>query len=824
MKVDQFLSHVQSSSYYRGQIVHREHIPKRTARHADLVPPLPGRVAAIVAKEGIKRLYTHQVKAIQHVRAGKHVVIVTGTASGKTLAYNIPMLEAITTEPGACALYLYPTKALAQDQLRTLQRCQSADPLLPLHTGTYDGDTPPTMRRTLKNEANVLLTNPDMLHAGILPNHGTWARFFTNLRYVVVDEIHTYRGVFGSNVSHVLKRLNRICSHYGSQPVYICCSATIRNPLELAEKLTGVSMQLVDDDGSPRGEKAFVFWNPPFLDDDRMERKSGNIEAAKLLSELVAEGTKGIAFVRARVVSEVITKYAHEELASLSPGKAKAVKAYRGGYLPEERRQIERALFNGELQAVVSTNALELGIDVGALEAAILVGYPGSIASTWQQAGRAGRGKEPSLAVLIPHNSPIDQYMVNHPDYFFGRSPESAIIDPFNPHVVLSHLRAAVFELPLRRDEWDLFGEYCGAILKILEEDRQVRFKGGMHYWCGGTYPSADFQLRNISENVYTIIETGEENTVIGTIDETSAHMQVHPEAVYMHGGETYFVSKLDMAKKIAFVEKTDTDYYTQSITEVKIKIEEEELAKRWRLSGAFFGDLSVTSVTFMFKKVKFGSRDSLGYGALDLPAVTLLTSGMWVIPPEEAYACVRRAGRVPREGLLGVSNVIREVIPVFAMCDMMDVGSSVDASAANAPGIFVYDRYPGGLGFSHKAYELLDDIMSAALELIDSCPCEHGCPSCVGSPLPTFTQLDPDVGSRGLIPDKESAKSILHFLLEKEPYLPSTAVQDERRAALEREASMMTAASYPPDMKELPGPIEKKLRERMKKLRRSRP
>lgn len=823
MNVKQFLSHIQSSASYRGQIVHTQHLPKRAARYADISQPLLKRITSLLDRDGIERLYIHQVKAIEHVRAHEHVVIVTGTASGKTLAYNIPMLETISADPAATALYLYPTKALAQDQLRTLQRYQGADAELPLQTGTYDGDTPPAVRRKLKNEANVLLTNPDMLHAGILPNHGSWARFFTNLRYVVVDEIHTYRGVFGSNVSHVLKRLNRICHHYGANPVYICCSATIRNPLELAEKLTSVPMQLVDDDGSPRGEKSFVFWNPPFLDDDRMERKSGNIEAARLLSDLVMEGVQGIVFVKARVVSEVITKYAQEELTGRSPGKAKSIKAYRGGYLPEERRQIERALFNGELQAVVSTNALELGIDVGALEAAILVGYPGSIASSWQQAGRAGRGKEPSLAVLIPHNSPIDQYMAHHPDYFYGRSPENAIIDPFNPHIVLSHLRSAVFELPLERDEWGLFGEYCGAILKILEEDRQIRFRGGKHYWCGGTYPSADFQLRNISDAVFTIIETGEENTVIGTIDEASAHMQVHPEAIYMHGGETYFVSNLDLMKKIAFVEKTDTDYYSQSITEVKIKTEDEELHKKWRLSDAFFGDLSVTSVTFMFKKIKFGSRDSLGYGALDLPPVTLMTSGTWIIPPEEAYAYVRQSGRVPREGLLGVSNVVKEVIPLFAMCDTMDVGASVDASAANAPALFVYDRYPGGLGFSHKAFELLDEIMNAALDLINGCSCAHGCPSCVGSPLPPFSQLDPDVNSRGLIPDKESAKSILHFLLEKTPYIPPRAISDERRAALVLDTPIPHLDTYPRDMKDLPQQIEKKIREQVRQLKRQR-
>ena len=816
MNVEQFLTRLRSTKYYGGQIVHEQHLPERPARHAVLDPPPHERVARILKKEGIDQLYVHQVRSIQNIRDRKNVVVVTGTASGKTLCYNVPVLERILEDPEACALYLYPTKALAQDQLRTLQRYQTADPELPLRTGTYDGDTPPATRRKLKNEANVLLTNPDMLHSGLLPNHGTWAHFFGRLKFVVIDEIHTYRGVFGSNVSHVLNRLNRICKHYGADPVYVCCSATIRNPLELAEKLTGHSMRLLDDDGSPRGEKTVVFWNPPHLDDDRMERKSANLEAARIIAELVAEDYQAIAFVRARVVSEVVTRYAKDILDQLSPSRARTIRSYRGGYLPEERRRIERALFSGELKAVVSTNALELGIDVGGLESAILVGYPGSIASTWQQAGRAGRGKDPSLVVLIPHDSPIDQYMVQHPDYFFGRSPENAVVDSQNPHIVLAQIRSAAFELPIAKDDWPFFGEYCGAILQLLEEDHQIKRRSDKYFWAGGSYPSADVSLRNIGEHVYTIIEEGKDNRVIGTIDETSAYMQVHAEAIYMHAGETYFVRELDLEKKIAFVEKIDTDYYTQSITEVKIKIEEEELEKKWRRSECYFGDLSVTSVTYMFKKIKFGSRDSLGFGALDLPAQTLLTNGMWLIPKDEVYKHVRSAGRIPREGLLGISNVIKEVIPLHAMCDTMDIGAAVDSSAANAPAVFVYDRFPGGLGFAHKGYELVEDIITACLELVDRCPCDRGCPSCVGSPLPPFSQLDPDVSARGLIPDKEATKSILHALLEIEEYIPSKSDRKGSAAAAEIDKALL-------DAKKLPVTLEKRLRERVGKMRRPR-
>jgi DEAD/DEAH box helicase domain-containing protein len=830
MNVDKFLRHIQSAEWYDNQVVRIEALPERPARFTPLDPPVEARVASVIGKDGIAKLYTHQAEAIARARQGQHVVVVTGTASGKTLCYNVPVLESILADPASCALYLYPTKALAQDQLRTLTRYLEADPSLPLVAGTYDGDTPPNARRKLKNEANVLLTNPDMLHSGILPNHGTWARFLAKLKYVVVDEVHSYRGTFGSNVAHVLGRLNRICEHYGATPTFIGSSATIRNPKELAERLTGRAMHVVDDDGSPRGPKAFVIWNPPFFGDDRVERKSANVEAARILSELVAFDHQAIAFVRARVVSEIVAKYAQEFVTKLSPSRAKLIKSYRGGYLPEERRQIERALFGGELKAVVSTNALELGIDIGSMEAAVLVGYPGSIASTWQQAGRAGRGADPSLVVLLPYDSPIDQYMARHPDYFFGRSPENAVIDPLNAHIVLSHVRAAAFELPIRKEDWQQFGEFCGPILKLLEDDRQVRQQGGQFFWSGPNYPSADVSLRNIGDDVYTIIlgtsalmaseglkaVPNDTSRVIGTIDEAGAFQQLHPQAIYIHHGETYFVNELDIRKKIAWVQKEDTDYYTQSITETKIKIENEELHKSAGGAEVHWGDLSVTSVTYMFKKIKFGSRDSLGFGALDLPAQTLDTTGMWLLPHPAAYALAKASGRVPREGLLGISNVIREVIPLYAMCDTMDIGASVDSSAANAPGIFVHDRFPGGLGFALKAYELIDEILAACLELVDHCECKNGCPSCVGSPLPPYSHLDPDVNARGLIPDKEAAKSILHHLLGREPFQPSLRASAGSAEVARDEAELRKLV----DATQLPVTLEKKLRQRVDKFR----
>jgi len=808
--VTRFLSDVGSDKSYRGQIVFRKLIPKKGARYGKLSRPLPDKLAKALRKSGIENLYVHQVEAIESLRKGKDVVIVTSTASGKTLCYNVPVIESILSNPETRAIYLYPTKALAQDQLRVLQHYMEGTGIH-FEAGTYDGDTPQALRRKLRDEAKVLLTNPDMLHTGILPNHSKWAPFLSRLKFVVVDEMHTYRGIFGSHVANVIRRLQRICRHYGSEPVFVASSATIANPKEHAEKLLGRKVKVIDRNGSPRGRKHFIFWNPPTIDIGNMERRSSNIEAAQLITKLVLDDVKTIAFVRARVISEVITRYCRDSLGEHRSSLKDIVHPYRGGYLPEERRKIERMLFNGELKAVISTNALELGIDVGSLEASIIVGYPGSIASTWQQAGRAGRGEEDSLIVFIPYNTPLDQYLAHHPDYFFGRSPENAIIDPVNPYILMAQMRAAAFELPLEAKEVEEMGEYAPSIAQLLEDEHELNFVKGKWYWCGRGYPSADVNLRNISPNVYTIVDETEDNRVIGTIDEASAFQQVHPQAIYLHEAETYFVRDLDTEKRIAFVEKTNVDYYTQSITEVQVKVDKEEKAKDWKLSRVSFGDVSVTSLTFMFRKIKFGSRDSIGYGKCDLPPQILETSGMWITPPAEVLSEVRKWGRVPSEGLLGLSNVLKEVVPLFVMCDPLDIGTTVNSRSTGGPAIYVYDKYPGGLGFAMKAYDIIEDIMDAAFELISSCPCEKGCPSCVGSPIPPFTQLDPDTGGKGMIPDKEAALVIIHSLLGKEPYVPKPVEpREEHEPSYER-----------PSGKPLPIELEGKLRENLYKVRR---
>ncbi|MCS6862908.1 MAG: DEAD/DEAH box helicase, partial [Abditibacteriales bacterium] len=497
MNVAQFIEHLRTDIDYRGQIAHIEQIPPRPAAFGVLHQPLPRPLEDALRHFGIERLYTHQTQAIEVVRSGQDVVVVTGTASGKTLCYNLPVLERILQRPLTRAFYVYPTKALSQDQLRGLLRFKESDPAMPFQAGVYDGDTPTPTRTTLRSKANIILTNPDMLHVGILPQHARWGTFFSHLQFVVIDEIHTYRGIFGSHVANVLRRLQRIAAHYGAQPQFICASATIANPVELAERLTGrTGIQLVDDDGAPRGAKKFVFWNPPLLKTEdslgrnptvnrqpspvnqpaTMERRSPNTEAQWLMVRLVRERVPTITFVKARVLAELIFRYCQDELRRVAPSLANAIRAYRGGYLPEERRAIERQLFSGELLGVTSTNALELGIDVGSLDACLLVGYPGSVSSTWQRAGRAGRRDSEALIVLIAQNNPIDQYLMHHPDYFFGQPHENAIVDGGNPHILVGHLRCAAQELPLSLADLKLFGDYAPAVADILAENGHLKW------------------------------------------------------------------------------------------------------------------------------------------------------------------------------------------------------------------------------------------------------------------------------------------------------------------------------------------------------------
>ncbi len=762
-----------AASHPRGrrgsEIIHVEQLPARPAHYRELAEPLAEALQHLLEAQGIERLYEHQADAIDLARAGKHVAVATGTASGKSLAYHLPILERLLLEPGAVAIYLFPTKALAQDQLRGLHRFAEDSPAIgaALVAGTYDGDTPGHTRRKLRERANAILTNPDMLHQGILPYHARWARVLSNLRYVVVDEMHTYRGIFGSHVANVLRRLRRLARHYGAEPRFLLSSATIHNPGELAELLVGEEVAVVDRDGSPRGPKLFALWNPLYKGPDSPDRRSASVDAERILVSLLRRGVQTIVFTRARVVAELIYRYARERLERDQDGLAEKLAPYRGGYLPEERRAIERRLFEGELRGVIATNALELGIDVGSLDAAVLVGFPNTIASTWQQAGRAGRRLDPALAVVVAYDDPMDQYLMRHPGYFFAQSPENAVLDPANPYVLASQLACAAYELPLAPDDEALFGSRATAIAAVLEEEGDLKSLDGLRYWSSADYPAGRVNLRTISDDTYTILNAKEANAVIGTVDSISALELVYPEAIYLHEGDTYFVRDLDLAQKVAYVERRDVDYYTQPVLDTRLKVTETRDTKRLGEESVGLGLAEVSWATVAMKKIRFRSLDAIGYHPLDLPRLRLDTVTVWIQPCEGTRAAVRVAGLNPREGMAGLRNLLITLLPLYAMCDRPDVGGVMDSSNLGEAAIFLYDRYPGGVGYAERGYELVEELLRAALRLVEDCPCELGCPSCVGLPILRPAQhQDPDLQGGWPIPNKAATEALLRRML----------------------------------------------------------
>lgn len=771
-RITGFLREIVASSGYKGQIVHIADIPPRDPEYKDPELDVIPSLARALASLGIERLYSHQAEAVDFIRRGRDVAVVTSTASGKTLCYSVPVLETLLEDPDSTALYMFPTKALAQDQLRALGDLVL---LIPdgnklVRPGTYDGDTPQYARRKLRQDANVIMTNPDMLNQGVLPYHSRWSRFFSNLKYVVIDEMHTYRGIFGSNVANVLRRLRRILKHYGADPVFILCSATIANPGELAGNLIGGPVEVVSRDGSPGGPKRFVLWNPPFLDNHKIERKSSNVEAHEIMVKLVESNIQTIAFTKARVVAELILRYVRDALARRNPHLVDKISAYRAGYLPEERREIERALFSGRLLGVASTNALELGIDVGSLDASIIVGFPGTIASTWQQAGRAGRKTDEALVVFVAYNDPIDQYLMRQPAYFFGQTPENAVIGPENPYLLAGHLSCAAFELPLSKEDEAYFGDLMNPILGILEDVEKVKTIDNSTYWATTEFPAAGVNLRTISDDTFTIVDSTGKETVIGVVDSISAPELVYPEGIYLHDGRTYIVRDLDLEGKIAYVERKEVDYYTQPILDSSIRVTLERESRTWNDMSVFYGDATVSWTTTAFKKIKFYSMDSIGYGKLDLPTQHLETVSIYMYPGQEVVSLVKRRGKNLVEGLVGIKNVLINILPLFVMCDRQDIGGLVESSNTGKPAIFLYDRFRGGLGFSEKAFGMLPEILRAALEVIEECTCDGGCPSCVGLPVLRPPQhQDPDGGHGYPIPDKETAHLILREILERD-------------------------------------------------------
>ncbi len=745
-----------------GHVTAVRRLPAVAADYAPYPEALDPRLKQVLQSRGIHQLYTHQAAAIEHALAGRNAVVITPTASGKTLCYNAPVLHAILQDPSSRALYLFPTKALAQDQLAELQAmCESIAATTDEQVGvfTYDGDTPQDARRTIRARAHLVLSNPDMVHSGILPHHPRWAKLFENLRYVVIDELHAYRGVFGSHLCNVLRRLRRICRHYGSDPVFLCSSATIANPQELAERLTERPFEVVERSGAPRGEKFFIFVNPPVVNQQLGIRRSYLSETRRVAAEFLKRQLQVIVFAQSRLSTEILTTYLKDDFES-PPGEPERIRGYRGGYLPLRRREIEKGLREGAVRAVVSTNALELGIDIGALDVAVLAGYPGTIAATWQRAGRAGRRATRSASVMVASSAPLDQFIVRNPSYFFDASPERALIDPDNLHILVDHVKCAAFELPFTA--YEQFGRHdLQEVLAILAEQGLVHRTGGSDdldapsddgqwNWTSESYPADAVSLRSVSSDNFVIVDTTHEPRIIGETDFTSGPATLHEKAIYIVEGALYQVERLDFEGRKAFVKSVDCDYYTDAITYNRVTIIDT-------FSDApaipAHGEVHVVSRVVGFKKIKFYTNENIGSGELDLPEQQMHTTSYWLTIPDTLMHVLPFATDDRRDGIVGLSFAMKQVAQLLLMCDAHDIGISIDTEE-QSPRIFVYDNYPGGIGFSAPLFRLHDELLEATRRLIAECPCEHGCPGCVGP-----------VGNTGPLA-KTAALRILELLL----------------------------------------------------------
>ena len=690
----------------------------------------PELVSALAAR-GIQRLYSHQADAYRAVRQGRHLVVVTPTASGKTLCYNLPVLQRLLEDPQRRALYLFPTKALAQDQLAELSALKHGLPI-ELRADTYDGDTPPGRRTAIREGGHVVMTNPDMLHAGLLPHHTRWRRLFSSLDFVVVDELHTYRGLFGSQVANVIRRLKRICAFYGSQPTFICASATIANPLELAKRLLEEeNVELVERNGAPRGERRLVFYNPPLVNREMGIRRSSMLEARRIAAPWIRAGSQTIVFCRSRLQVEVMLSYLRQDLAPRLDAHQR-VRGYRAGYLPLHRREIEAGLRAGEITGVVSTNALELGIDIGSLQAAVLVGYPGTIASTWQQLGRAGR-RSGSIGVFVASSSPLDQFIVRHPEYFLNADPEEGLIDPDNLLLLAGHLQAGLFELPFE-DQERLGRADVRELLQVFEEDGSATRSAGRWFWSRQAFPAEEVHLRRILADNVVIIDTSHPRPqVIGEMDQFTAPVLLHEEAVYLHEGAQFHVDRLDWDEKKAYVRPVEVDYYTDALAAVNVQVLETFDGPDAGEVSRSHGELKITSLASMFKKIRFHTHENIGSGPIHLPEQTLHTTGYWITVDEGLW---RSLGRETLEaGLQGMAHAVRHVASLHLMCDPRDLGSVAEVRSVTTllPTVTVYEVYPGGVGFSSRMYELHRELLDDAAALVRDCPCPAGCPSCVG-------------------------------------------------------------------------------------------
>lgn len=716
------------------------HQPARDAVWAPFPDALNPALRTALQSRAISQLYSHQAEALGHALAGRNVAVVTPTASGKTLCYNLPVLHSLLADPSGRAIYLFPTKALAEDQRLELQRLnEAAGGTLACHT--YDGDTPSDARRTIRDRANIVMTNPDMLHTGVLPHHTKWVKLFENLRYFIIDELHFYRGVYGSHLANILRRLRRICEFYGSKPQFICCSATIANPKSLAEAVTEQPFELVDNNGAPSGERYFAFYNPPVVNPQLGIRRSYLHETRRIALEFIRQKQQTLVFANNRLATEVLTTYLKDACSQL-PFSHEAVRGYRGGYLPRERRAIETGLREGEIRAVVATNALELGVDIGSLDTVVLAGYPGNIASTWQRAGRAGRRQSASLAVLVASSAPLDQYIVEHPDYFFERSPEEAHINPDNLEIYLNHLKCAAFELPIADGE--RFGNHdVNRSCRFLAEDlRLLHRSGDRWHWVSDSYPADTVSLRSVTSDNFLVVDVTDDHRIIGEVDFPSALTTLHEKAIYLHDARQFQVERLDFDGRKAFVRQVDSDYFTDAIVYTQVS----ELAGFQSDVEAFdpavrsgHGEVRVKRQVVGFKKIKFYTLENVGAGLLSLPEQEMHTTAFtlhFAAPFFSSFSGFTKSDL--QDALRGLGSVLKTVATVLLLSDARDLAVAVlDDSEQTGrefePDIILYDNYPGGIGQSDPLFRRRRELLTAALRLASTCPCQSGCPSCVG-------------------------------------------------------------------------------------------
>ena len=754
--IEEFIRSIKQMSSYKKQIVHLEKLAAQEASFGKLEKPLPKNLETCILNRNIK-LYSHQAQAINIARQGKNVVIATPTASGKTLAFNIPVLEALTKEPKATALYLYPTKALTNDQLKVLKELEKdigikADP------NVYDGDTPQHQRASIRENSRIILTNPYGLHQ-YLPWHYKWRTFFQNLKFIVIDEAHVYRGVFGSNVAMLLRRLLRICSYYHSYPQIILSSATIANPEEHAKRLTGKEFEVVSKDGSPRGEKSFVFWNPPFIDSTNTTRRSTHQETKDLLTLNIIKNLQTLCFTTSRQMAELITRWTKEELAKKSKSP-NIVTAYRAGYLPQERRDIENRLKNKDLIGVVSTNALELGIDIGSLDSVIISGYPGTVISTWQQAGRAGRTSSDSLVTLVAFQNPLDQYFMKHPDDFFGRPHEQAIIDLHNQYISLGHIMCASSELPITEADKQFFPELLPESIKALEKENLIRKTQRGWVYSGTARTTEVVGLESLSHQTVTVTCNG---NLLETLTLNKAYEEAHAGAVLLHQGQTYIAEELDLKQLVAKVRQENVNYYTEALKDVDVSIKKTLEEKNYGVKVGL-GELATTEVYHTYVTKTYD--EVVKRTPLSLPPLSFSTVGLWFIVPDAIREEIEAQGLDFAGGIHAVEHAMIGMSPIFAMCDRWDIGglsTPLHPDTGEAT-IFIYDGFEGGIGISENLYSNIKPLWEKTLQLIDNCECQDGCPSCIYSPK---------CGNENKPLDKEAASLILKELLKfNEPLL----------------------------------------------------